>query len=104
MYTTYAHGCAEHRRPTGCGRLADVSSSSRSYVVPGYRVTDHTVPVPLDHADPGGPAIEVFAREVVAIERQHDDLPWLLFLQGGPGGKAPRPASGAGDAWLPAAT
>ena len=80
-----------------------------SYLVPaphgsGYRVTDHTVTVPLDHGDPSGPTIEVFAREVVAIEREHDDLPWLLFLQGGPGGKSPRPASGAGDGWIGAAT
>lgn len=74
------------------------------YLVPGYRVTDHTAAVPLDHADPDGPAIEVFAREVVAIGREHDDLPWLVFLQGGPGTKSPRPASGAGDGWLAAAT
>jgi pimeloyl-ACP methyl ester carboxylesterase len=79
-------------------------SSTAPYLVPGFRVTDHTVTVPLDHGDPGGPTIEVFAREVVALDRQHDTLPWLLFLQGGPGGKSPRPASGAGDAWLEAAT
>ncbi|MBB3045390.1 hypothetical protein FHU40_005247, partial [Nocardioides soli] len=24
------------------------------YLVPGYRVTDHTAAVPLDHADPDG--------------------------------------------------
>ncbi|MDF1604335.1 alpha/beta fold hydrolase [Nocardioides sp. YIM 152315] len=76
---------------------------SRSYLVPGFRVTDHTAAVPLDHADPAGPTIEVFAREVVATDRQHDDLPWLVFLQGGPGAKSPRPASGAGDSWLAAA-
>lgn len=93
MYTTYAWSAS--------GRLGTVPTS---YLVPGFRVTDHTVTVPLDHADPSGPTIEVFAREVVAIDRQHDDLPWLLFLQGGPGAKSPRPASGAGDAWLPAAT
>ena len=63
-------------------------------------LTDHVVEVPLDHADPGGRAIEVFAREVVAADRAGDDLPWLLFLQGGPGGKSPRPGSGVGDAWV----
>jgi pimeloyl-ACP methyl ester carboxylesterase len=78
--------------------------SSQSYSVPGYRVVDHTVAVPLDHSHPDGPTIEVFAREVVAADRAGDDLPWLLFLQGGPGGKSPRPGSGAGDAWLPHAT
>ena len=72
--------------------------------IPGYVLTDHTVEVPLDHADPDGRTIEVFAREVVAAGREHEDLPWLLFLQGGPGGKSPRPGGGAGDGWLAHAT
>lgn len=58
---------------------------------PGIVCTDHTVTVPLDHSDPGGATIDVFAREVVAPDRAGDDLPWLLFLQGGPGGKGTRP-------------
>jgi pimeloyl-ACP methyl ester carboxylesterase len=58
---------------------------------PGLRFADHTVDVPLDHRRPGGETIEVFAREVVAADRAGDDLPWLLFLQGGPGGRSPRP-------------
>jgi len=66
--------------------------------MPGLVLTDHTFTVPLDHADPAGPSIEVFAREVVAPDRAGDDLPWLLYLQGGPGGKAPRPI--AADQWL----
>ncbi|WP_203827091.1 alpha/beta fold hydrolase [Actinoplanes palleronii] len=65
---------------------------------PGLRFTDHTVPVPLDHRRPRGAAIEVFAREVVAADRAGDDLPWLLYLQGGPGGKSPRPLGA--DGWL----
>src|SRR6187399_855540 len=71
--------------------------------IPGYVLTDHVVEVPLDHAaEPGGRTIEVFAREVVAVDREHEDLPWLLFLQGGPGGKSPRPGLDAG--WLEHAT
>jgi len=66
--------------------------------LPGYAATDHTFTVPLDHADPGGPQIELFAREVVAPDRAGDDLPWLTFLQGGPGAAAPRPLE-VGD-WL----
>ena len=65
---------------------------------PGLSLRDHVLAVPLDHRDPGGPAIDLFAREVVAPERAGDDLPWLLFLQGGPGGKGPRPL--AADGWL----
>jgi pimeloyl-ACP methyl ester carboxylesterase len=72
--------------------------------IPGLVLTDHVVEVPLDHATPDdGRRIEVFAREVVAPDREHDDLPWLLFLQGGPGGKSPRPGGG-GDGWLKEAT
>ena len=56
--------------------------------VPGLLLRDHHTEVPLDHADPGGPTISVYAREVRAVERAADDLPWLVFLQGGPGGKA----------------
>ncbi|BCJ46689.1 alpha/beta hydrolase [Actinoplanes ianthinogenes] len=65
---------------------------------PGLRFIDHTVTVPLDHRRPDGPTIEVFAREVVADDRATDDLPWLLFLQGGPGGKGPRPLRAEG--WI----
>ncbi|WP_067177947.1 alpha/beta fold hydrolase [Microtetraspora niveoalba] len=62
----------------------------------GYVLTDHRIAVPLDHADPGGPAIEVFAREVVAADRAAADLPWLVYLEGGPGCRAPRGLPG----WL----
>jgi pimeloyl-ACP methyl ester carboxylesterase len=66
--------------------------------IPGVVMTDHTFTVPLDHSDPDGSTIDVFAREVVAPDRVGTDPPWLVFLQGGPGGKSPRP-TGA-DGWL----
>ncbi|MFB9473805.1 alpha/beta fold hydrolase [Nonomuraea salmonea] len=69
-----------------------------TYVIPGMRVRDHVERVPLDWSDPGGPTIEVFARELVDPARDRDDLPCLLFLQGGPGGKGPRPVGTSG--WL----
>ncbi|MFI8852215.1 alpha/beta fold hydrolase [Streptomyces sp. NPDC053499] len=65
---------------------------------PGTVLTDHVFPVPLDHARPEGEQIEVFAREVVAAGRESEELPWLLFLQGGPGGGSPRPVGQ--DSWL----
>ena len=71
---------------------------SRTYGRPGLVWTDHTIAVPLDHDDPGGPQIDVFAREVVAPGKEDADLPWLLWFQGGPGGKAERPVSTSG--WL----
>ena len=61
-------------------------------------LTDHVFAVPLDHGDPGGERIEVFAREVVDAGKTRADLPWLLFLQGGPGFGGPRLSGRA--AWL----
>ena len=55
--------------------------------------------MPLDWQRPDGPTITAFAREVVDAARDRDVLPLLLFLQGGPGGKSPRP-TGGGPAWL----
>jgi pimeloyl-ACP methyl ester carboxylesterase len=66
--------------------------------IPGLVMTDHTFTVPLDHLHPDGPMIEVFAREVTAPGDGDPDRPWLLFLQGGPGGKSPRPTDPGG--WL----
>jgi len=61
-----------------------------TYRHPGTVLTEHVFSVPLDHARPDGERIEVFAREVVAAGRERDTLPWLLFLQGGPGFRADR--------------
>ncbi|WP_327700622.1 alpha/beta hydrolase [Streptomyces decoyicus] len=67
---------------------------------PAYATTDHVFTVPLDHRRPDGPTLQVFAREVVDPAHADDQLPWLLYLQGGPGGKAPRPSAGS-PGWLP---
>ncbi|WEX10550.1 alpha/beta fold hydrolase [Chelativorans sp. AA-79] len=69
------------------------------YTIPGMHVRDHVVPVPLDWSKPDGASIEVFAREVVDPTRRDEDLPKLAFLQGGPGGKSPRPVPGS-PPWL----
>jgi len=69
-----------------------------SYRQAGAVLTDHVFSVPLDHDHPDGERIEVFAREVAAAERAGAGLPWLLFLQGGPGFAAPRPHGR--DSWL----
>ncbi|GGO64148.1 proline iminopeptidase [Microbacterium nanhaiense] len=63
----------------------------------GLRVRDITLEVPLDWTDPAGARrIDLFAREVSKPGMQ--DAPVLLFLQGGPGGKGPRPAPEGG--WI----
>ncbi|MER7929218.1 alpha/beta fold hydrolase [Streptomyces sp. NPDC096057] len=59
---------------------------SVSYRQPGVVLTDRHFTVPLDHEDPTGETIELYAREVVAGDKAHrEDLPWLVYLQGGPG-------------------
>ncbi len=42
--------------------------------------------------------LTVYARQVTAIEKNNEELPWLVFLQGGPGFGAPRPMNR--DGWL----
>ncbi|GHD88238.1 alpha/beta fold hydrolase [Streptomyces naganishii] len=58
---------------------------SLSYRQPGVVLTDHRFTVPLDHDDPAGETIELYAREAVASDKAGKDLPWLVYLQGGPG-------------------
>lgn len=69
---------------------------------PAYATVDHVFTVPLDHAAPHGPTIRLFAREVADARQAGRQLPWLLYLQGGPGGKSPRPSTGS-PGWLPQA-
>ncbi len=69
-----------------------------SHRLPDLLLTDHIFDLPLDYARPGAGRLSVFAREVVAPDRRQETLPWLLFLQGGPGHGAPRPT--VADGWL----
>ncbi len=56
-----------------------------TYRQPGVVLTDRHFTVPLDHDDPAGETITLYAREVVAGDQAHRELPWLVYLQGGPG-------------------
>jgi pimeloyl-ACP methyl ester carboxylesterase len=56
----------------------------------GLVLVEHEFSVPLDHDRPDGERITVFAREVADPDGR--DRPFLVFLQGGPGFEAPRPA------------
>jgi len=62
-----------------------------TYRVPGAILHEREHAVPLDHAQPDGPQITVFTREVAAPDGA--DRPYLVFLQGGPGFEATRPTS-----------
>ena len=72
-----------------------------SHRLPGLVLTEHRFDVPLDHAQPNGETLSIYAREVVSAKNRDKDLPWLLFLQGGPGFGSPRPM-GMGGFLIPA--
>lgn len=69
-----------------------------SYRQPGLVLTDRHFTVPLDHTEPAGEQLELYGREVVAAGRCGADLPWLVYLEGGPGFGARRFAGK--QAWL----
>ena len=58
----------------------------------------HNFQLPLDHHQPDGQQIAVFARELVTLAKDKQDLPWLVFFQGGPGFQSPRASGESG--WL----
>lgn len=55
------------------------------------KVKDHYFVLPLDYANTNSTKIRVFAREI--SREKNSELPYLLFLQGGPGYESPRPSS-----------
>ncbi|KAK7180686.1 hypothetical protein DPSP01_011276 [Paraphaeosphaeria sporulosa] len=68
----------------------------RSHLVPGkLRVTEHFFQVPRDYSNPSLGTIQLFARSARKLSKPADystpedpiksQLPWLLYLQGGPG-------------------
>ncbi|MFD9358088.1 alpha/beta fold hydrolase [Streptomyces sp. NPDC060031] len=60
-------------------------TTAHTYRQPGTVLTDHHFTVPLDHDRPDGERIELYAREIVATGKDPAALPWLLYLEGGPG-------------------
>ncbi|WP_035771867.1 alpha/beta fold hydrolase [Arthrobacter sp. Br18] len=74
------------------------------FAMRGAMTTEHFLTVPLDHWGGGGETIEIFAREYTSPDFSEDEaakLPWLLFLQGGPGGRGVRTPRLSG--WMKAA-
>ncbi|QYH29285.1 alpha/beta hydrolase [Aeromonas salmonicida subsp. masoucida] len=74
-------------------------SSPLRYVLDGIHCEPHFFTVPLDHQQPDDEeTLILFGRTLCRQDRLHEELPWLLFLQGGPGFGAPRPTANSG--WL----
>ena len=58
----------------------------------------HYFELPLDYQAKGGQQIQVFAREVVDLAKDSQELPWLIYFQGGPGFPSPRVSGESG--WI----
>lgn len=79
------------------GALAD-----HSYRLGALHLRDITLRLPLTASEEDSRTIDVFAR--VVARPGGEDLPYLLFLQGGPGCEAPRPClNPETPSWLTAA-
>lgn len=82
--------------------------SGPSYRVRGLLLTEHRLVVPVDRAKSSASGdvhatLTLFAREASAADKPPTaSTPWLVFLQGGPGFEAPRPAESGG--WIKAAS
>jgi len=58
----------------------------------------HYFQLPLNHTQATAKQITVFARELVDLAKDKQNLPWLVFFQGGPGFQSPRASGESG--WL----
>ncbi|KAG9072594.1 hypothetical protein KI688_000365 [Linnemannia hyalina] len=68
-----------------------------SFIANGLKAQDYYFDLPLYHTDASKKeTIVVFARRVVAVDKQADadKLPWLIYFQGGPGFGSPAYTTG----------
>ncbi|KAJ2437584.1 hypothetical protein GGI03_009214, partial [Coemansia sp. RSA 2337] len=67
-----------------------------TYVIPGGTVYERFFECPLDYSQPqNGQTVRVFVRHIVPLgkESQMRELPFMLYLQGGPGFECRFPGS-----------
>lgn len=80
----------------GTETMTNTSITTVDYRLSGHTVHEHSLAVPLNHGDPTQGDIGLFAREIV--RDGGEDHPHLVWLQGGPGNRANRPAAIGG--WM----
>lgn len=86
---------------------------SRIYNIPGITLQENYLDVPLDwgginpqdsddvkKAMQSRKSIKFFYRIMCEAGKEKSDLPYLIFLQGGPGGQSPRPLNPHSDGWF----
>ncbi|KAI8324135.1 alpha/beta-hydrolase [Martensiomyces pterosporus] len=67
-----------------------------SYIIPGGKVVERFFDCPLDYSQPdNGQKVRVFARHIVPLGKEDKvhELPFILYLQGGPGFETRFPGS-----------
>jgi len=102
-YANYTYSIMSNSKKQRLSKAFALSSSSPLHI-PNIVTTDHLLQVPLDYTGQTPGDITVFFREVVSRHKvDNHDLPYLLYLQGGPGYEAPRPTSSGDPSWLKAA-
>jgi len=65
---------------------------------PGLIVKGHRFDVPLNHDQPKGQTISVFARELLPADKPNSNAPYIVYLQGGPGFECRPPLTCSG--WI----
>lgn len=80
--------------------MSAATTAPNTLLLPGdLLVREHVLNVPLDHENPDGEQLDLFVRELVPASKASDDsLPYLLYLQGGPGFPSGRP-TGPPSGW-----
>lgn len=68
---------------------------------PGLIVKGHQFEVPLNHEQPDGTTIRIFARELCASNNVNRKAPFIVYLQGGPGFECRPPLTRSG--WIKSA-
>ena len=79
--------------PLGEPPIRETHLTIDTFRPPGLEVREHHIQVPLDYSDAQGRQIDLFARELREIKKTDESLPYLVYLQGGPGFESPRPAA-----------
>uniref|UniRef100_A0A7S2S2P1 AB hydrolase-1 domain-containing protein n=1 Tax=Rhizochromulina marina TaxID=1034831 RepID=A0A7S2S2P1_9STRA len=84
------------RRGHSTAAFAAAAAGSREVegetAVNGVNTRLHRFKVPLDHSNPETGSISVAVREVWTAASERADMPYLLYLQGGPGFPSGRPS------------
>ncbi|KAK2877811.1 hypothetical protein FQN49_001168 [Arthroderma sp. PD_2] len=77
--------------------IAQLISKCRKNVPGRLRVAELVFDVPLDYSNPASASLRLFARGVqrrlpgASLDDKERQLPWIVYLQGGPGGASPQP-------------